>query len=801
MHNNTSVDDVIICEALIEYIDSGLQIEKYWTHLEANGVTRSRLLSYDRKICSEPHFEHSQCKRLRKDLTNYLSTLRAVHQGDDLFAAVDRVVGYSSSVVKGKKVHVEAIEDVASEKVKSLLAYLTMFMQVSSSMVSTKKMEPETSLEHLCDFLSAATDCRAELFSEMVQNPSVAGERLVDVIMLEIALESSARQQCERHIQEIRQTSTMTQLKILDFVLRSLILSSGNNIELIAIHEEISEFLSCDTSKDDKLKGRIFNLTQRLTNVISTRCDISMDALDWASRGLANKLQIQNNDSECVKESIVRGGTAAVLAQIIECIQPNLVEENDKRWSVIAGGSRSIVGRLLEVDSISSIEDLKEPTILIVKGSLSGDEDIPKGVVGLFTGSSLDVLCHLAVRSRTERVLTCVAVGSSKKTLLKTLSSYIGSVLVVKCNNNNGKGDVAIRRASPQEIEMKNTDGMPSHLSQLSLKLTPKEWCGEFFLMQDSWNETTVGAKALNLKRLRSCLPEHIRIPSGIAIPFGVFEAVILHEQTNESISSALKSLDPHKDRDDILNLLSGLVYPPAFFDNVKSFSRSYPSNSIGQHLLADGDLESFSESVMKVWLSKWNLRAIKSCDKANLVHDDLCMSVLIQDVVDADYSFVVHTHSPFNDSSDSSEMYCEIVAGLGETLVGNYEGDALAFSANKSTKAFTVEKFPSKKIALRLTRDTIVCRSDSNCEDLVGFPGAGLFDSVFVKNNPSAVGVDYESDKIVYDPEIRNQYIQDIIDVSICVENVFQGVPQDIEGVIDKSGKMYIVQSRPQVL
>ena len=217
--------------------------------------------------------------------------------------------------------------------------------------------------------------------------------------------------------------------------------------------------------------------------------------------------------------------------------------------------------------------------------------------------------------------------------------------------------------------------------------------------------------------------------------------------------------------------------------------------------MLGAGDMKSLSESVTKVWLSKWNLRAITSCEKANLIHDDLCMSVLIQEVVDADYSFVVHTHSPLSDSLHSSEMYCEIVAGLGETLVGNYEGDALAFSANKSTKEFKVEKFPSKKMALRLTGDTIICRSDSNCEDLVGFPGAGLFDSVFMKSDPIEVEIDYEKDKIVYDPEIRNHIIQDIIDVSICVEDVFKGVPQDIEGVIDKSGKMYIVQSRPQVL
>jgi hypothetical protein len=34
LHNNTSPDDVVICEALIAYIDGGLDISKYWAHLE-----------------------------------------------------------------------------------------------------------------------------------------------------------------------------------------------------------------------------------------------------------------------------------------------------------------------------------------------------------------------------------------------------------------------------------------------------------------------------------------------------------------------------------------------------------------------------------------------------------------------------------------------------------------------------------------------------------------------------------------------------------------------------------------------
>ena len=36
LHNNTSPDDVVICEALIAYIDAGLDISAYWRTLEVS---------------------------------------------------------------------------------------------------------------------------------------------------------------------------------------------------------------------------------------------------------------------------------------------------------------------------------------------------------------------------------------------------------------------------------------------------------------------------------------------------------------------------------------------------------------------------------------------------------------------------------------------------------------------------------------------------------------------------------------------------------------------------------------------
>ena len=56
LHNNSSPDDVVICRALLAYVRSGRDEAAYWRALEAGGVTRQRLASFDRAITHAPAF-------------------------------------------------------------------------------------------------------------------------------------------------------------------------------------------------------------------------------------------------------------------------------------------------------------------------------------------------------------------------------------------------------------------------------------------------------------------------------------------------------------------------------------------------------------------------------------------------------------------------------------------------------------------------------------------------------------------------------------------------------------------------
>lgn len=72
LHNNTTPDDVPICEALLSYLKSGGNMSNYWDHLHKNGINKERLASYERKVIHEPWYKPEAIG----DFENYLRILK-----------------------------------------------------------------------------------------------------------------------------------------------------------------------------------------------------------------------------------------------------------------------------------------------------------------------------------------------------------------------------------------------------------------------------------------------------------------------------------------------------------------------------------------------------------------------------------------------------------------------------------------------------------------------------------------------------------------------------------------------------
>ena len=207
---------------------------------------------------------------------------------------------------------------------------------------------------------------------------------------------------------------------------------------------------------------------------------------------------------------------------------------------------------------------------------------------------------------------------------------------------------------------------------------------------------------------------------------------------------------------------------------------------------------ESALDSLRAVWVSKYNERAYISTRKVGIPFDDVRMAVLVQRVISARYAFVIHTTNPT--TGDDGEIYCELVRGLGEAIVsGTVPGTALAFTARKDAlDAPQVLLYPSKSEGMFVEDGSLIFRSDSNGEDLEGYAGAGLYDSVTTALTVRQV-VDYSSDPIVADAEFRRKLMEKVCRVGAEIEASL-GSAQDIEGVIDPELNIFVVQTRPQM-
>jgi len=236
----------------------------------------------------------------------------------------------------------------------------------------------------------------------------------------------------------------------------------------------------------------------------------------------------------------------------------------------------------------------------------------------------------------------------------------------------------------------------------------------------------------------------------------------------------------------------------------------------------SEGRWRSAERALRAVWASKFNDRAFLSLRRRGLDFDrDVRMAVCVMRVVPARYAFVLHTTNP--STGDRGEIFGELVKGLGEALVsGAVPGSSLAFSARKpgggegggngsgsgsgggggrgTLDDPAVLSYPSKSVGM-FVGESLIFRSDSNGEDLEGYAGAGLYESVTMDAAEYAT-VDYSSDALLSGAgggAFRRALLARVVGAGWALERALGGA-QDIEGVVDPDGKVWLVQTRPQV-
>ncbi|MEW6382192.1 MAG: PEP/pyruvate-binding domain-containing protein [bacterium] len=750
LHNNTTPDDVVICEAFLEFLQSNGNRDRFYQRLKGGGITKERLESYERPIRSHPDFMPHLKDALIHDFEYFLGVLKSVHSGTDLGIAI------------------QAARYLFDGGMHGLMDFIWAH-QADPWMPAGAMVEK-------------ITEARKNLTGRLQGGPP---PQVRDMLYLDLALEDFLRVVVERTSYSRLEGNQMVDLTGL--ILENLILSRQDD-ELSAIFHQWSRLRQMprfDREWSLRAEAALGRLSRNLSGFIDSLYRLIQPKAEF----LGHAFGADTWTITLFSEEVVRGRPAFILAVLLRSLDPILRRSaNLGNWQVIS--LNRVIGEVKAVKTLRSIQakTFRQPTI-IVSDQIDGDENIPDGATAVITPDSTDIVSHVAIRARNARVLfaTCY-----EPEIVKRLKSLKGQVIQLKVDTC---GEVMIEEHPKERIEA------PS----LRLPKVRAPRCQPGFtayaIPMSDFSGQNVGSKSNNLKRLPGKVPDWISLPSSIALPYGVFEKVLDDERNIEvsghyrQLSSRIDGEEEKADRTLLDELQRAILALNAPDELISSFRRTMEEAGLPWPATPQGaaSWEDAWMCIKKVWASKWNERAYLSRRARGFSHKDLHMAVLIQRVVEAEYSFVIHTVNPL--SGDRDKMYAEAVLGLGETLVGDYPGRALGFTCGKGECSPQLLSFPSKSTGL--FGGGLIFRSDFSGEDLSTYAGAGLYSSIMLPPPREAV-LDYAGEKLVWDDAFRNEFLATISRIGTTIERIL-GAPQDIEGAYSK-GQYYVVQTRPQV-
>ena len=776
LHSNTTVDDIYICEAYLHFLHTGVW-EDFWTYLFDNhGLTRDDLAEMKAGWRTEGiHGPAEHLPHMIDPMKHFLWILKITHGGGSMDSAMDFAHGVLPEDLQYE------IRDMLDNR--------------DAPWVPNKIVELR---ERLAGVWKYGPDCNR------------------DVVLLDIAMEKFYRQRIEA-----MNTAGMTaddKLGALEAAVRNVCIGGDFDRMQMAL-----EFLRKANGPAEANGGLVRwsaewgkAMDAALDNV-ALAMEHHMDELcSYAQRpaysiGLNAEVDFAYLDN--FGEEVVRGHSMFAVSKMIGEVRDEIrAAAGRSPWLIVSNGSPeiSLHAGIVQVVPLADIQgqDYSSNPIVALTAKLGGLEDIPPGVTAVITASPVDLLSHIAIRARQMNVLLAAMPDPGGWAELMSMSGEGVKIDIV------GE-EVIVKKSELGPAAAATVAGPPTGQYIEGLTITPSANCPVWLVEPKDYADGIVGGKSKSLSNLGfsttlstyAMMSETMRggdltVPTSNAIPFGSFEKTLrADEDTLEKVAvatAAVAAADDAGDADlrrDALDVLRDIiVYRLKMPEDLKPV--------LQQAIVSYGGMatiEGVWRAIKKVWASKWNERAYLSRKACGVEEEELCMATLLMELVPAEYSFVLHTANPV--TGNQNEVYGEVCVGLGEALVGNEPGNALSFTAQK-VKGFphNVRSLPSKPIAhvAQENTRTIIARSDSNGEDLEGFAGAGLYDSVVV-DEPELKPVAYADEPLIWDAEKRSSMIRKLAELAVAIE-VEMKSPQDIEGCI-VGENFYILQSRPQVL
>lgn len=769
LHTNTTPEDITICEAYLAFLNSGTMDEFWRVAWERGNITPETLAKMDHPITGYPvHLPH-----LIGPFQHYLWILKTTHSGADLDVCAEMAKGSLDGELNWM------IQDVLSHR--------------EEWWVPGKIVEVRKRLEGVW------------------RNPCSR-----DVLLLDIALDSYFRLLIERTDKGSMSRDDLVSL--LALVLENACIASESD-DLCRSRE-----LWRRVADGDRWSSDWAQLALAAADHTSLSLQYYMDTIAGLvqphAEAFGKACSIPESYVLNFSEEVVRGLPAFVMGPLLKFLNPHLrAAAGVGPWQVVATGTEPpVMGTIQALPNMDNIQGttFDQPTVLVIDG-LTGNEDIPEGVTAVLTATATDVLSHIAIRARSQSVLLATCFDDCTLSEIKSMQDRPVEVIV------SGSGDVQVSLArggssSPAAAAGAGTT-QGSKKKKTAVKLNKKKsgTMDKWIISETDVNaskEHVVGGKSRNLAGLKAKLPADVLAPVSVALPYGSFDRVLASPE-NAAVAKKVGELEALLSKDGKKGgvpsalaqlrtvITTELLAPESLKKEVVQAAET--AGLVAQNVLStSSEWESVWHAIKAVWASKWTDRAWLSRRAHAIPDEDLQMAVLLQQIIPADYAFVLHTADPL--SGAKGIVHGEVVVGMGEALVGNHPGRALSFtydSTTPSSPSLSVACLPSKREAMFVNKEKaselmLIARSDSNGEDLEDFAGAGLYDSVPVAAYDQ-IAVNYVEEPLLWDQTFRNDLLKKIAEMGISIEKAFDGVPQDIEGVYSQ-GELYVVQSRPQI-
>jgi alpha-glucan,water dikinase len=744
LHNNTTADDIVICEAFLDFLRSDGDLNRFYQRLGEDGVTKERLESYERPIRSHPDFIPHLKNELIYDFERFLGILKEVHAATDLGTAMNNA------------------RYLCDETLNHSLDFI--WRQRDNPAI------PATALA------SKVTEARSRIKDRLTAGPA---HEVRDLLYLDLALEDFLRATIESRLSS--QMDSDTTGKMLGMVIENLVFSRHDPTLERSLH--VWNRLSGGKNAQAEWALKTKSVLDHLGLILVSFIDHYQRLLQPKAEFLGKAFHADSWTVRLFTEEVVRGRLEFALSLLLRYFDPVLRREAHLgNWQVISRGGG--IGRVKTTPDLKSLryKNVDQP-IIFVTDVVTGDEEIPKGVIAILTPDTTDIVSHVSIRARNAKLLFATCYDSK---IMEKLRSFNGRLLEVGIDAG---GEIFFEEASESDKQRTTAQApsKPIHLRRHSFTT--------FAVSAQDFAEDNVGGKSVNLTCLQGKLPSWIRLPNSVALPFGVFEKAlgeIANREVADRYNKLINDLDQAKEQT-VEKTLAGLRETILQLNAPDGLVSSLRAVMDEKGLPWPEDWEQAWTCIKRVWGSKWNERAFFSRKAMNILDRDLFMAVLIQEVVEAEYAFVIHTTNPI--TGDKDEIYAEVVQGLGEALVANFPGRALSFTFSKKKQEPRLLSFPSKSIGL--FGGGLIFRSDSNGEDLACYAGAGLYDSVMMPD-PRTVSLDYADEPLFWDDRFRKDLMTSIASIGTEVEKVMES-PQDIEGAYCKD-RYFVLQTRPQV-